>query len=90
MCNDHPLLLMALGFVPQTPLIDPEVMRRTLENVKADLEWPSTWGWDYLLLVMCVARLGDRAAAVDGLLAAVALIVASWDGGSEGSMPGFP
>src|SRR5690349_15787118 len=25
--NDHPSMLMALGFVPPTPLIDPQIMR---------------------------------------------------------------
>jgi hypothetical protein len=122
MRNDHPSLLMALGFVPQTPLIDPEVMQRTLENVKQDWDWPSTWGWDYPVLAMCAARLGDGAGAVDGLLmpmpknsflpnghnmqmpvfvplylpanggllAAVALMAAGWDGAPTRPAPGFP
>jgi hypothetical protein len=122
MRNDHPSLLMALGFVPQTPLIDPEIMRRTLESVKADWDWPSTWGWDYPVLAMCAARLGDSAGAVDGLLmpmpkntflpnghnmqipvfvplylpanggllAAVAMMAAGWDGGPDRQAPGFP
>ena len=120
--NDHPSMLMALGFVPQTPLIDPEVMRRTLDSVKADWEWPSTWGWDYPVLAMCAARLGDPSGAIDGLLmpmpkntylpnghnlqipsflplylpgnggllSAVAMMAAGWDGGPDHPAPGFP
>ena len=120
--NDHPSMLMALGFVPPTPLIDPESMQRTLESVRQDWDWPSTWGWDYPVLAMCAARLGDPLGAVDGLLlpmpkntylpnghnlqvpsylplylpgnggllAAVALMAAGWDGGPARSAPGFP
>ncbi|HEY0736911.1 MAG TPA: hypothetical protein VGD69_18475 [Herpetosiphonaceae bacterium] len=120
--TDHPSMLMALGFLPQTPLIDPEIMRRTLESVRQDWDWPSTWGWDYPVLAMCAARLGDASGAIDGLLmpmpkntylpnghnmqvpsrlplylpgnggllAAVALMVAGWDGGPARAAPGFP
>jgi len=120
--NDHPSMLMALGFVPATPIIDPEIMRRTLDNVKQEWDWPSTWGWDYPVLAMCAARLGDASAAIDGLLmpmpknthlpnghnlqiptflplylpgnggllAAVALMIAGWDGGPARPNPGFP
>jgi hypothetical protein len=66
--NDHPSMLGALGFVPQTPLIDSDVMLQTLRDVQAGWNWPSTWGWDYPLLAMCAARLGQPADAVDALL----------------------
>jgi hypothetical protein len=120
--NDHPSMLMALGFVPQTPLIDPQIMRRTLQSVKEDWDWPSTWGWDYPVLAMCAARLEDPSGAVEGLLlqvpkntylpnghnpqipsilplylpgnggllSAVALMAAGWDGGPQRPAPGFP
>jgi hypothetical protein len=120
--NDHPSMLMALGFVPQTPLIDPQMMRRTLEQVKQGWDWQSTWGWDYPVLAMCAARLGDPSGAVDGLLlpmpkntylpnghnlqipsflslylpgnggllSAVALMAAGWDGAPARPAPGFP
>lgn len=120
--TDHPSMLMALGFLPTTPLIDPEIMRRTLASVRQEWDWPSTWGWDYPVLAMCAARLGDATGAIDGLLldmpkntylpnghnmqvasrlplylpgnggllAAVALMVAGWDGGPSRSAPGFP
>lgn len=66
--TDHPSMTGALGFVPPTPLIDPETMRATLHDVLADWDLESTWGWDYPMLAMCAARLGEPDTAVDALL----------------------
>ncbi len=119
--RDHPSMLCALGVLPQTPLIDPEVMRRTLDHVMAEWDWPSTWGWDYPVMAMTAARLGEPAKAIDalfvdaeknrylanghnyqsarlpvylpgngGLLAAVAMMAAGWDGCPDRPNPGFP
>ncbi len=66
--NDHPSMVGAFGFVPPTPLIDPEIMHATLSSVQQAWDWLSTWGWDYPLLAMCAARLGRPADAVDFLL----------------------
>lgn len=65
---DHPSMVGAYGFVPPTPLIDPEIMSATLTSVKENWDWESTWGWDYPLLAMCAARLGRPKDAVDFLL----------------------
>ncbi len=65
---DHPSLLAALGVVPPTPLVDPDVMRATLSDVLAGWEWDSAWGWDFPVLAMTAARLGDAVTAVDALL----------------------
>lgn len=118
--DDHPSMLMALGFLPATPLIDADVMRATLDWVRGNWQWDSAWGWDYAVMAMTATRLGDGAAAVDlllqdgaknrydpaghnpamgsflplylpgngGLLAAVSLMVAGWEGGPE--LPGIP
>ncbi len=66
--TDHPSMLGALGFVPPTPLVDAAVMRRTLDDVRREWNWETTWGWDYPLMAMTAARVGDPAAAVDLLL----------------------
>ncbi|WP_432443818.1 hypothetical protein [Paenarthrobacter nitroguajacolicus] len=66
--TDHPSMLCALGVLPQTELIDPAIMRATLNDVLADWDWASTWGWDYPVMAMTAARLGDPEAAVDALL----------------------
>jgi hypothetical protein len=119
--EDHPSMVAALGFVPQTPLIDPNTMKRTLDFIMQKWDWPSTWGWDYPMLAMTAARLGEPEKAIDalfieaeknrylanghnyqsarlplylpgngGLLTAVAMMAAGWDGCFEGQTPGFP
>ncbi|WP_197289670.1 hypothetical protein [Saccharothrix sp. NRRL B-16348] len=117
--EDHPSMLYALGFVPETGVVDHAIMRATLHDVLSDWDWPGTWGWDYPAMAMTATRLGDPRTAVDvllsdtpkngylrnghnrqsdwlpvylpgngGLLAAVALMAAGWDGGPP--TPGFP
>ena len=53
------LCLPALGVVPGTPLVDPEVMKATLTDVMATWEWDSAWGWDFPVLAMAATRLGE-------------------------------
>ncbi len=119
--RDHPSMAAALGFVPPTPLIDPNIMKRTLDYCLQKWDWPSTWGWDYPMLAMTAARLGEPEKAVDalfiespknrylanghnfqssrlplylpgngGLLSAVAMMAAGWDGCPNRPSPGFP
>ena len=66
--TDHPSMLCALGVLPETDLIDKDIMRATLASVLADWDWDSTWGWDYPVLAMTAARLEDPEAAVNALL----------------------
>jgi hypothetical protein len=66
--TDHPSMLCALGVLPLTDVIDPDIMRATLSDVLADWDWDSTWGWDYPVMAMTAARLEDPEAAVDALL----------------------
>jgi hypothetical protein len=110
----------ALGVLPG-PGVDRETMRQTLLWVLDHWDWPSTWGWDYPMVAMTAARLGEPARAVDallldtpkntyrrnghnhqrpgltiylpgngGLLSAVAMMAAGWDGAPAGHAPGFP
>ena len=60
-------MLAALGVLPQTPLIDPATMSRTLDSVWTNWDWPSTWGWDYPMMAMTAARVGRPDKAVDAL-----------------------
>jgi hypothetical protein len=66
--TDHPSMLMAYGFLPATDGIDRETMARTYDWVRANWDWPSTWGWDYPMLAMTATRLGRPADAIDALL----------------------
>lgn len=118
--RDHPAVIAALGVLPG-PGVDREAMRRSIEWIVPNWNWPETWGWDYPMLAMTAARLGQPGRAVDallldtpknvyranghnhqrpgltiylpgngGLLYAVALMAAGWDGGPERQAPGFP
>jgi hypothetical protein len=118
--RDHPSMLAALGVLPGV-LADKETMRRTLKKVMAEWRWADTWGWDYPMVAMTAARLGEPAMAVDallketpknrylpnghnyqrpglhlylpgngGLLTAIALMAAGWQGGPDKPAPGFP
>lgn len=118
--RDHPTLLAAYGMLADKT-VDIETMRRTLKKVLADWQWSSTWGWDYPLLAMTAARLGEPELAVQallmptarnrylnnghnyqrenlpiylpgngGLLTAIAMMTAGWDGAPSHDAPGFP
>jgi protein-glucosylgalactosylhydroxylysine glucosidase len=65
--NDHPSVSAALGMLPG-PGVDRETMRRTLHWIWGNWNWPDTWGWDYPMVAMCAARLGEPERAVDALL----------------------
>jgi protein-glucosylgalactosylhydroxylysine glucosidase len=67
--RDHPSVTAAFGLLPGAELgIDAEAMRRTLLWIDGHWDWPDTWGWDYPMLAMAAARLGEPQRAVDALL----------------------
>ncbi len=65
--HDHPSMLAALGILTGEK-VDRETMRRTLKKVMEVWDWPSTWGWDYPMIAMTAARLGETKIAIDALL----------------------
>jgi len=108
--RDHPSMLGAYGVLAGEG-VDKETMRRTLDKVMQDWQWPDTWGWDFPMTAMAAAKLGEPDIAVDalfidspknewlpnghnyqrpnlplylpgngGLLAAVAMMAAAWNG----------
>ena len=80
--NDHPAVLGACGMLPTpntqhptpntqhpTPILyDKEKMKATLDWVMQHWNWQTTWGWDYGMIAMCAARLGDSETALKALL----------------------
>ena len=71
--NDHPAVLGACGMLPsaRTPyslLYDEGKMKQTLDWVMKHWNWQTTWGWDYGMIAMCAARLGDPETALKALL----------------------
>ena len=118
--TDHPSVLATFGMLPETSLLDKEIMENTFDLVWETWTWEDTWGWDFPMTAMAAARLGKPQKAVDalfmdvqtntylknghnfqeerltlympgngGLLTAVAMMCAGWDG-STGKNPGFP
>lgn len=118
--SDHPALLGALGFFPDSRLIDKRVMNHTLDWIIENWNWPTSWGWDFPMTAMTATRLSQPEKAIDalllgmqkntylnnghnyqdsrlriylpgngGLLSAIALMCAGWDGCQEQN-PGFP
>ena len=114
----HPSLIGTYGMLPGDG-VDPEFAKRTLLKVAQTWKWNQTWGWDFPMMAMSAAKVGERQLAVDmllyptygfqfnncglatggpfpyfpsngGLLYAVALMAAGWDGAPNIPNPGFP
>jgi len=73
--KDHPSVLAALGMLPgvsntreNEPCIVSETMRATSHWIWDNWNWKDTWGWDYPMVAMCAARLGEPDRAIDALL----------------------
>ncbi len=65
--RDHPTLLGSCGMLP-CGRVDREMMRRTLVEVMRSWRFNETWGWDYPLIAMTAARVGEPQIAIDALL----------------------
>ncbi len=66
--RDHPSLLAAFGVLPESGTVDRDTMRRTLRKIFEDWNWESTWGWDYPMIAMTAARVGEPELAIKSLL----------------------
>jgi hypothetical protein len=118
--TDHPSVLATYGMLPETSLLDKQIMNNTFDLVWKIWSWEDTWGWDFPMTAMSAARLGKPDKAVEallmdvttntylvnghnyqderlrlylpgngGVLTAVAMMCAGWDGSTENT-PGFP
>jgi hypothetical protein len=119
--SDHMAVLGAFGMLPQCPLFTAGKMSGTLSWIWNNWNWDKTWGWDFPMVAMNAARLGEPEKAVGallmdkrtntylvsghnyqdqrlrvylpgngGLLTAVAMMCAGWEGAPGISNPGFP
>ena len=78
--SDHPAVLGASGLLPTPPnypnhptppytlLYNIEKMTQTLDWVMENWNWQTTWGWDYGMIAMAAARLGEPETALTALL----------------------
>jgi protein-glucosylgalactosylhydroxylysine glucosidase len=65
--RDHPSLLAACGMLPGT-VVDRETMRRTLRAVMEKWNWGTCWGWDFPMVAMTAARIGEPGIAIDAIM----------------------
>jgi hypothetical protein len=61
-------MLGALGVLPGES-VDHGLMRATLLKVLDCWQYKQLWGWDFAMMAMTAARLGESGLAVDILLA---------------------
>ena len=118
--SDHMAVLAAVGVLPQTSQVDPQIMKNTFDWVYDNWNWDETWGWDFPTTCMNAVRVGEPEKAINaimmdqrtntylpnghnyqdgrlrcylpgngGLMTAVALMCAGWDG-CKVKNPGFP
>lgn len=118
--SDHPAVLGAVGMLPMSSLVRKDYMENTLSWIWEHWNWDKTWGWDFPMVAMNAARMGNPEMAVaallmdkrtntylvsghnyqderlrvylpgnGGLLTAVAMMCAGWDGCTTPN-PGFP
>ena len=67
--HDHPTMLAPLGLLPGDSMVDRATMKRTLDAVLQEWDWKTKiWGWDYPMIAMTAARLGEPQTAVEILL----------------------
>jgi len=64
---DHPSLLFAATIFDGGDT-DPSIMKRSLARVLESWDLNELWGWDFPLMAMCAARLGEAELAIDLLL----------------------
>ncbi|KAJ7779248.1 Six-hairpin glycosidase-like protein [Mycena metata] len=66
--NDHPALSGLHGWLPPTEGLDLETARLTTEKVWASWNISNLWGWDFPMLAMSAARIGEQEKALEWLL----------------------
>ena len=67
--NDHPAVLGPFGMLPTSSVSSNLVAaNKTLDWVMQNWNWATTWGWDYGMIAMAAARLGQPETALKALL----------------------
>ncbi|KAJ4300760.1 hypothetical protein N0V90_002848 [Kalmusia sp. IMI 367209] len=65
---DHPGLLGLYGWLPPDSRFDLTVFQKTVDKVYASWDFANLYGWDFPLMAMAGARMGDGEKAVEWLL----------------------
>jgi hypothetical protein len=65
--TSHPCMIAPLGILNGVG-VDLPTMQRTLHRINENWDWGNTWGWDFPMMAMTAARLGEGSYAIDLLL----------------------
>lgn len=69
MYSDHPAVMGAIGLFPyNSHQIDFDKMKKTEQWIWKNWKWDTSWGWDYPMMAMGAARMGEPENAVGALL----------------------
>jgi hypothetical protein len=66
--SDHPIVSGIFGVLPETRLVDRDILGNSLDTIMKKWNWRSTWGWDFPMLAMSAAAIGRPEQAIDFLL----------------------
>lgn len=66
--SDHPIVAGIKGVLPETELVDDEILGNSLDTIMKKWNWRSTWGWDFPMLAMSAAAIGRGEQAIDFLM----------------------
>ena len=66
--RDHPIVSGILGVMPETGLVDRNILAVTLDTISKKWNWHSTWGWDFPMLAMAAAEIGRGEQAIGFLM----------------------
>jgi len=64
---EHPALIGVFGMLPGDG-VDTLIFRKTFDKVLETWDFKRTWGWDFPMLAMAAARIGNPETAIDMLL----------------------
>lgn len=69
MYSDHPAVMGAVGVLPYNAhQVDVATMKKTEQWIWKNWKWETSWGWDYPMMAMGAARMGEPENAVGALL----------------------
>lgn len=90
--SDHPGFLGLYGWLPPDPRLNLTVFQNTVEKVYASWDLKNLYGWDFPLMAMAAARLGDGEQAVRWLLDSNNQVneLGMPEGGNRVATPYFP
>jgi len=66
--SDHPSMAMIYGFISPPPDFNLTIMNNTMNKIYQTWNYTDSFGWDFPMLAMTAAKLGDYDRAVDFLL----------------------